>query len=134
MNSMSLPLLVYIRTTHPYLQRPQLNITAALNAHSVHKLFAILAKCQTPTIFVLRYPLVLRVCRNVRTHITEKIIFVHILQQAFSTLHLCYITHKNFSIVQKGGQLNAVRLVILFYRNDVVVNRLTAVYKVYIKI
>ena len=33
-----------------------------------------------------------------------------------------------------AGQLNAVRLVILFYRNDVVVNRLTAVYKVYIKI
>ena len=85
-------------------------------------------------IFVLRYFLVRRICRNVRTHITEKIIFVNILQQAFSTLNLCYITHKNFSIVQKSGQLNAVRLVILFYRNDVVVNRLTAVYKVYIKI
>ena len=99
-----------------------------------HKLFAALAKIQPPTIFVLRYPLVRRICRNVRTHITEKIIFVHILQQAFSTLNLCYITHKNFSIVQKSGQLNAVRLVILFYRNDVVVNRLTAVYKVYIKI
>lgn len=63
-----------------------------------------------------------------------EIIFVHILQQAFPALNLCYITHKNFSIVQKSGQLNAVRLVILFYRNDVVVNRLTAVYKVYIKI
>ena len=32
--------------------------------------FAILAKCQTPMIFVLRYPLVRRICRNVRTHIT----------------------------------------------------------------
>ena len=127
-------------TSYLYLHNAYLSSTPSaqhnsrINAHSVHKLFAILAKRQTPMIFVLRYFLVRRICRNVRTHITEKIIFVNILQQAFSTLNLCYITHKNFSIVQKSGQLNAVRLVILFYRNDVVVNRLTAVYKVYIKI